>query len=244
MSTYKLWELANRDGVNGLLPYVEDAVLRMSDRPSISRRIPDEVGEPIARYVHSKLMSDARPLRPGDPKPPSPEYTHITFPGKGTRDGVGIKTIVAEMSEGVWDDRGILTVAGALGRHFRYYKLAVSCYGRGSAAYFIRPWPHSLEWQHQANKVMDAATEKRIEEEADKPVTVYRSAKVVVGEIPEKVTPEWAVATIKRMAQAFDRLQERYVKLEERNAELEAQVEALSNDPWAEATKELTEVLS
>lgn len=252
MSTYKLWELANREGVNGLLPYVEEAVLRFqeSDSLTLGARTPTEVGEPMARYVHAKLMALARPLRPTDPTPPDPLFTHIVWPPEsGYQKPYGdlnMKALVHTMAPDMFSDQEAQTLGTSIGRLLRYHKLAMTGVGTGKACYFIRNWPPNLEWSHTLphEPKPDHRTEKRITEEADKPVKVYRSAKVVVGEIPEKITPEWAVETVKRMAKAFDDLAERHIKLEEKYVELEARYEEMVTDPWNEAATSIKAVLS
>lgn len=252
MSTYKLWELANREGVNGLLPYVEDAVLsfKESEINSLTKRVPTEVGEPMARYVHGKIMAAARVLKTSDPQPPRPVYTHIALPKRAefhdTYGEVGMARIVRDMTGGVLSDEEVRQLALSIGYHLRYYGLAESMKGSGVAGYWTRPWPKDLVWRHHAVDTLrkDFRAEKRITEEADKPVKVYRSAKVVVGDVPDKITPEWAVETIKRMAKAFDDLAERHVKLEEKYVELEARYEEMVTDPWEEATTNIKAVLS
>lgn len=252
MSTYKLWELANRDGVNGLLPYVEEAVLRLSESSykSLGPRTPAEVGEPMARYIHNKVMYRARPLRPGDPTPPDPVYTHIAYPnekgdGMQTWGDLAMVTMVEKMGSGVLGEQEVKNLAGSLQFQLKVKKLMVSGQGTGTACYFIRPWPYDLKWSHESRThYYDEKIEKRIDEEADKPVTIYRSSRVVVGEVPDKITPEWAVATVKRLAEAFDKLSERYTRLESENAELAAKLEELTSDGWAEATDQLKAALS
>lgn len=248
MSNYKLWELANREGVKSLLPHVEEAVLRFQEHPNkmLGRSMPDEIGEPIARYVHGRLMSQARPIRSGDPQPPVPEFTHILHvEGVGPRtEGKTILDLVRQTSQGVLSDTEVIRLAQSLGFILAHYRLAYNLKGTGQNGYFLRPWPADLRWRHVAYGKLDYKTEQRIVEEADKPVHVRYRSSIVVGDIPEKVTPEWAVSTIKRLVKAFDDLAVKYDKLYEQHAEVSAKVEELTRDEWADVGDEIRMAVS
>lgn len=261
--SYKLWELANRDGVVGLLPHVEEAVLRIAEgyeSSALSTRVPSDVGEPIARFVHSIVWNSARPLRKGDPQPPPDSgFTHIAYPKEsGQRDAFGelaMNRMVAQGAGGVIEGVALQRLANSLSRQLRYNHILQTTVGTGVAAYWVKAWPQRQGWEHKAyERKVDPKVEKRIEEESHTPVIVAYSSKAIIGTLPDEIGPEWAAETISKLTKAFDVLSLKYsdIKAQYHEAKAEAEklaseIEALTTDPskakWEAARERINSIL-
>jgi hypothetical protein len=262
---YKLWELANREGVVGLLPHVEEAVLRILEDqrvPTLTSRTPNDVGEPLARYFHATIMKLARPLRKSDPQPPDPLYTHITYPtDTAIRDAWGSLSsnrIMLQVSDNTLTHVQAQRLGHSIVNQLRWHRLLRTTTGTGHAAYWIRPWPENLKWENMPYQRIDPQTEKRIlqeEAKAEATITISYSSKAIVGEVPTEIGPEWAAETISRLTRAYDVLALKYGETKglyhQAKAEMEKlaeEMEAAKVDPtkakWEEARERINKALS
>jgi hypothetical protein len=202
-----------------------------------SRESYELVGEPMLRYVHSKLLLGAK----WDPKAPDKEipFKSRTSITQVIRDEIGVASEPAQ--------RYIHNpLVGDISRHLKYAGLAYV--GNGKQGVWVKPWTNeTVPYVHshvRVKVVPDPREEARIAAEANKPVNSkidLRSFKVPDPD-PEKV-----LDFIQRFVPAALKVQDRLVAVQAEVDDLRDQIDQLrvtqTNKQWEEVTKALQEQL-
>lgn len=236
----ELADVLSKDSVHRLHEAFVEGVLWLPRTPKndfgLSGKTFDRVGPPILRWVHHRLMAQARPST-RHPDWPYEAHTSIT------------QILRDEGVEGARKGQAPRLV-GDISRTLQHAGIAFhQGSGKGNGVWYLKPWSdENLEWvSDKAWTKPDPFVEKRIEEEAGKPVHSridLRSIKLP-GEGPEEV-----MEFVNRFVPAAFSLQDKYQNLLGelrtalgRIADLEAQVEAQSEtEEWKGVSTRIKEL--
>jgi hypothetical protein len=204
-----------KESVHALHDAFKAGLLVVEEQPrtslGISQTIFNQVGEPLLRWVHYRLLESAK----WDPRPPSPNHPF--------RAALSISQIVRDETGLTLNDHN--QYAGIVGDVSRVLKANGLLYIRGQKIW-VKPWEgiEELRYVPTGHKI-DLKVEKRIEEEADKPVTSrvdLRAFKAPDAD-PEKVldfVSRFIPAALKVQQELTDSKQ-RVLELENQLAEIE-----------------------
>lgn len=197
-----------------------------------NKRSFNDVGEPVLRWLHYKLMESAQ----WDPKAP-----HAAFPFKATRS----------MSEVVRAEVGVTEhamYATFVGDSTRVLKVAGAIFIKGQSIW-LRPWDGEVKLNWIPYTKVDEQVEKRIEEHADTPVNSYVDLRKF--KVPD-ASPESVMEFITNFVPAAIKVQDdntvlrqKVLELTNKLTELEEAAEAAdTREAWKSVTDSLSEFLS
>lgn len=221
-----LEDVITKESVHALHKAFDEGVLTIfakseANSPSFSKGQLHDVGVPIMRWVHHQLMAKSVNNKTGM----LPDYPRIST--------TSVKRILE--TEGAFNAR----FSGDIGRMLQYAGVA-RCVGR---TWYLRDWSYanvrwigSREW---AKEKADPKVEKRIEEEADKPVVVKLDLRLIKR--PTEFTPEAIGEWIDRFVPAALNLQERYDVLVAHHEEHHAEAE---KGEWQGVASKIEEALN
>jgi len=225
-------EQAYEDGVDLMVGSAKEGVKAFT----IHKDQLQDVGEPILRYVWHVMRASA--VYDKD----SP------FPGFPYRNRVPQTHIFRRYMGNEKDPNQYTALLGSVNRLLVGNGL-VRVKGRG-ITYLPDSWPpqQQLRWTGMTGPYVtpvDQVVEKRIKEEADKPVRVYRNLRTV--KLPSSFDAESVKQWIKTFVPAALALQDEYDKLRAKVSELEDKVEqasrAVEQKDWDEVGEELASVM-
>lgn len=176
------------------------------------------VAEPLVRHVYKQLMKTAK----RDPKAPHPKYpwrvTELVADVLRREGAAGFN--INNLSRQVF----AMLVGNGIG-----FKLHT-----GRSPLYLRIWPddESLRWMGPSTRTTeDARVEKRIKEERDKPVHVYRNLRKIA--LPATFDPDSIKEWVDKFVPAALALQDEYNALRAEVEELREQVEASKDNAGA-----------
>lgn len=211
----------------------------------INSRIFGDVGEPIVRWVHHKLMESAR-LEPNPPNKAFPYHATVSISDILRKEGIDIRGGSVSSTYGT-------RIVGDIGRVLKYNGLMFNSGYRGKGgtnSLWIKPWDPALDIQQPASHWKpDYSSEKRIIEESDKPVRSridLRSFKVPEPK-PDKILEfiqRFVPAALKVQDQLTDTRQA-LLEAQTRIMELESQInDQAETQQWEGVTDELASLLN
>jgi hypothetical protein len=247
----KFHEHLNQKSLNAIMPQVLDSILEIgeykeqladynAEKDHRKFVIPlgwaraQEVGEPVARYVHNRMFNQA--TRSGTVKAP---YTHHWY-------GYLVEILV-EVTEDFLTDLQRSNMAGQLSRLFAANQLATRL-GKGkSKDWAIRAWPPGLEFRMSTGtgarspltRDEQAIASRREAEEADKPVKTLYDISKITRPGPDAGRDEY-MAYLQKVVTTFNNLNKAYARVSDENAELETMVAGLSKQLEALEANSLT----
>jgi len=249
----QLDELLTSDSVRGLYDSFQAGMLVIDKPgrkfPSIQRDTMD-AGEPIAMWVHKRLMDTAR-YNPGEaPRAGFPYHATMAVtdalreanPPWGSRSTGSVVNIYSKIAHDV--------IRLLVGNGLAYKQASKTGRSMGSAArLWLAPWPdgRGLRWTNANSSTMppkvDPREEKRIAQMAEKTVVVVKHHDLHIFKAPKpdaKSVMEWATKFVPAAMAVQDDLD----VARKRIAELEAQVSELESKAGEHEWEEVANALS
>ncbi len=239
-----LADALSKENVHRLHEAFVNGVLELPETPKgdvgLTQKTFDQVGIPILRYMHYRLMRDAKP-NPGELHP---EYPY--------RSPASLGMIMKEEGiEGPDKRNGNPRLIGDAARILQQSGIALHDQrGRTGGYWYLKPWDEErVEYFAQSHTVkIDPTTEKRIEEEANTPV----NSKIDLRSIKRPdASPDSVMEFIERFVPAALKVQDKYEMVHadlqtalNRIAELEAQLEVKGEEEqWKGVGSKLDDLL-
>lgn len=220
-----LADALSKESVHQLHQAFVDGVLELPETPKgdigLTQKTFDQVGIPILRYMHYRLMRDAK-SNPGE--------LHPEFPYRST---ASLGEIMKEEGiEGPEKRHGNPRLIGDAARILQQSGIALHDQrGRIGGYWYLKPWDEEkVEYFAQSHTVkIDPKVEKRIEEESGTPVNSKIDLRSIKRPDPD---PKSVMEFIERFVPAALKVQDKYEVVHadlqaalERIADLEAQLE-------------------
>lgn len=186
----------------------------------------DEVGEVICEFVHRRMWDNSVPA--------SPEYRASGYMRRSRVTPFSVLFQAGAIkSSDLKNPRLSADIARVLTRSGLLRKI------KGTNAFVLRPWnPASLQYV-SAYRKPDPKEDKRIAEEADKPVRSITDLRVI--KMPDSPTPDAILAFIERFVPAALKIQ---AERDDLKAQLEAEAQkAEEASLWSKASDRIGELL-